>query len=175
MTTFDLAEVREFAADLDARMDRCDNGEGMECANLENSLRHYAKTCCEFREKVIQWARAVFTGRAALDMDDEVMLLEKGAGLYHRAVALLAYAEETCFVVDASAELRSALWELYLMFQEWVTPRLAVGPSARQGLPLDPAAAEMARQRIKSLPPLPANWQPEDPRQQTMYRKLKTS
>ena len=30
MTTFDLAEVRGFAADLDARLNRCDNGEGME-------------------------------------------------------------------------------------------------------------------------------------------------
>jgi len=39
MTTFDLADVRRFTADLDARMDQCDTGEGMECANLDGTLR----------------------------------------------------------------------------------------------------------------------------------------
>lgn len=40
MTTFDLADVRRFTADLDARLDQCDNGEGMECTNFDGTLRH---------------------------------------------------------------------------------------------------------------------------------------
>ena len=50
MTTFDLGDVRRFTADLDARMDQCDNGEGIEFADLDGTLRHYAVLCCEFCE-----------------------------------------------------------------------------------------------------------------------------
>ena len=67
MTTFDLADVRRFTADLDARMDQCDNGEGMECANLDGTLRQYAVLCCEFCEQVRLWGRAIFYGLAAFD------------------------------------------------------------------------------------------------------------
>ena len=66
MTTFDLAEVRAFTADLDARMNRCDNGEGMECANLDGTLRHYAELCCQFSERVRQWGRRSSTGKLPL-------------------------------------------------------------------------------------------------------------
>lgn len=62
MPTFDLAEVRSFAADLGARMERCENGEGMECAHLDGALRQYAVLCCEFCERVREWGRA--TARA---------------------------------------------------------------------------------------------------------------
>jgi hypothetical protein len=65
ITTFDLADVRRFTADLDARMDQCDNGEGMECANLDGTLRRYAVLCCEFCEEVRQWGQAIFYGQAA--------------------------------------------------------------------------------------------------------------
>jgi hypothetical protein len=71
MTTFDLAEVRGFAADLDARMDRCDNGEGTECARLDAALRHYVELCCEFREGVREWWREVFSGRVEFDPEVE--------------------------------------------------------------------------------------------------------
>ncbi len=40
MTSFDLAEVRRYITDLEARLDRCDNGEGMGCANLDAALRY---------------------------------------------------------------------------------------------------------------------------------------
>jgi hypothetical protein len=63
MTAFDLATVRTFTADLETRRNRCDNGEGMECASLDDALRHYASLCCEFRESARQWGRSVFAGR----------------------------------------------------------------------------------------------------------------
>ena len=59
MTTFDMAEVREFTNDVWSRMDQCDNGEGMQCANLDDTLRRYATLCREFHERVRQWGRAV--------------------------------------------------------------------------------------------------------------------
>jgi hypothetical protein len=57
MTTFDLVEVRGFAANLDERIQQCDNGEGMECSNLDDTLRHYAALCCEFREAAVNFLR----------------------------------------------------------------------------------------------------------------------
>jgi len=176
MKTFDLVEVREFAANLAARSDRCDNGEGLECASLDDTLRHYAALCCEFCEGVRQWGRAVFAGRVAFDPQVERVLLEEGARLYSRAMDLLAYgqkAEVPCYTLDGQAVLQAALLGLYQLLVGWVTPQLAVGPSARQGLPLDPVTAEEARRRIAALPPLPASWQPADPRQQRQYRKLR--
>ena len=176
MTTFDLVEVRNFATALNVRMNRCDSGEGMECATLDETLRQLATLCCEFREEVRQWGRAVFAGRVAFDPEVERVWIDEGVQLYSRAVDLLAYggsAEEPCYVLDGKAMLQSALLPLYQILMGWVTPMLAVGPSARQGLPLKPATAEEVRLRIASLPPLPANWQPVDPRQRSQYRRLR--
>lgn len=167
MTTFDLAEVRNFAADLDARMERCDNGEGMECSNLDDTLRHHATLCCELLEGVRRWGRSVFSGRVAFDPEVERVWLEEGGRLYRRAYQMWAEgqkAEVPCGVLDGQTILHSALWNLSQLLSNWETPKLAVGPSARQGLPLAPSAAEEARRRIASLPALPANWQPTDPR-----------
>ena len=60
MTTFNLVEVRAFAADLDNRMTQCQNGEGTECATLDAVLCHHAKLCCEFTDRVKQWGREIF-------------------------------------------------------------------------------------------------------------------
>src|SRR5436189_5417802 len=88
MTTFDLAEVRGFAADLEARMDRCDNGEGTECANLDGTLRHYAVLCCEFCEQCREWGRAIFAGQSAFDPEVERLWIDEGVRLYGRAQEL---------------------------------------------------------------------------------------
>ena len=175
MTTFDLAEVRNFAANLDARMDLCDNGEGMECANIDATLRHYANLCCEFRKGVRQWGRSVFSGQVAFDPEVEKVLQDEGHRLLTRAAEMLAYgqqAEVPCYALGGQAALQSTLLGLYMLLDKWVSPKLAVGPSARQGLDLEPAAAEAAKLKIGSLPPQPADWAPDDPRQQHMYRKL---
>jgi hypothetical protein len=177
MTTFDLAEVRSFATDLEARMNRCDNGEGLECSNLDDTLRHYATLCCEFREHVRQWGRAVFAGRAAFDPKVEEIWLDEGVRLYSRAVDMLSYGEQAedgpCFVLDGNAALRSALLGLYQLLKGWVTPKLAVGPSARRGLVLSPDTAAEVRRRIDALPPLSATWQPANARQQRQFKKLR--
>jgi hypothetical protein len=176
MTTFDLAEVRGFVTALDSQMERCDNGEGMACANLDDALRHYAALCCELREGVRQWGREVFAGRVAFDPEVERVWRTESTRLYDRAVEMLAYgrkAEIACYHLDGRAALRSALWDLHQLLDGWVTPKLAVGPSARRGRPLGPAAAEDARRRMDALPPLPADWRPADPRQGRQYDRLR--
>ena len=175
MTTFDLADVRRFTADLDARMDQCDNGEGMECANLDGTLRQYAVLCCEFCERVRQWGRAIFYGQASFDPEVEKLWLDEGIELYRRASDLWAYGQEMqgeCFVLQNGAALGSALWRLERLLSAWVTPKPAIAPLARHGVALTPATKEEVQKRVDALPPLPANWQPTDPRRRTLFKKL---
>lgn len=175
MMTFDLADVRRFTADLDARMDQCDNGEGMECANLDGTLRHYAALCCEFCERVRQWGRAIFYGQAAFDPEVEKLWLDEGIELYRRASGLWAYGQEMkgeCFVLQNGAALGAALWRLERLLSAWVTPKPAIAPLARHGVALTGAAKEEAQKRVDALPPLPADWQPTDPRRRPLFRKL---
>jgi len=176
MTTFDLAEVRAFTADLDARMNQCDNGEGMECANLDGMLRQYAVLCCEFCERVREWGRAIFYGQAAFDPAVEKLWLHEGTELYRRASGLWTYGQEMqgkCFVLDNGAALGSALWRLERLLMTWVTPKPAIAPLARHGVALTPSAREEAQKRIDALPPLPADWQPTDPRRRPLFKKLR--
>ncbi|MGH7138473.1 MAG: hypothetical protein ACREHD_22205 [Pirellulales bacterium] len=176
MLSFDLAEVRDFAADLGARMDRCDNGEGMECASLDGTLRHYANLCCEFCERARQWGRAIFAGQAAFDPDVERIWLDEGVRLYRRASELWAYGQDLqgeCFVLEGGASLGSALWRLERLLNDWITPKQAVAPLARLGVTNNPADVEKVQQQINALAPLPADWQPSDPRQRARYKLLR--
>lgn len=176
MTTYDLAEVRFFTADVDARMNRCDNGEGMECANLDGTLRQYAILCCEFHEQVRRWGRAIFYGQAAFDPAVENLWLSEGQELFRRASQLWDHGQEMegeCFVLESGAALGSALWRLERLLNAWVTPRPAVAPLARYGIPMTPAAKEEAQKRIAALPPLAADWQPSNPRGRHLLKKLR--
>ncbi len=176
MPTFDLAEVRGFAADLDARMNKCDNGEGMECANLDGTLQHYAVLCCEFCDRVRQWCRAIFAGAAAFDPEVERIWLDEGIRLYRRASELWAYGQESegiCFVLEGGATLGSALWRLERLLLGWVTPKQAVAPLSRLGVAQNPADVDEAQKRIDSLAPLPEDWQPGDPLQRLRLKMLR--
>lgn len=177
MTTFDLAEVLAFTADLDARIDSCDNGEGMECANLDGTLRRYAELCCEFNERVRQWGRAIFYGQAAFDPQVERVWVEEGRELYRRANELWAHGQEMhgeCFVLENGAALGSALWRLERLLNAWVTPKPAVAPLARCGGAATEADKIEMQQRVDALPPLPAEWQPFDARRRPLFKKLRT-
>lgn len=165
MTTFDLADVRRFTADLGARLDQCDNGEGMYCANLDATLGHYALLCCEFRERVRQWGLAIFYGQAAFDPEVERLWLDEGIQLYRRAIDLWGYGQEKhgeCFALQNGAALGSALWRLERLLSTWVTPRPANAPLAGHGVALTQAEKEEAQNRVDALPPLAADWQPTD-------------
>jgi hypothetical protein len=176
MTTFDLADVQAFYQGLDARFTRCDNGEGMHCANLNDTLLEYAILCCEFRNGIRQWGRAVFTGRAKFDPEVEKFWKDKAAKLFWRAFELLSYGERQegpCYTLEGKAALQSALWELSNLLNNWVTPSLAVGPSARHKVVMSPEEAADIRRRIEALPPLPSDWQPTDAQQRDLLRKMR--
>src|SRR5579864_802967 len=151
MTTFDLADVRTFAAELNVRMDQCDNGEGMECARLDDTLRHYAQLCVEFCEKVREWGRAVFAGKVAFDPEVERTWLDEGVILHARANALWEFGREranNCFTLEGGAPLGSALRNLERLLLGWVTPKLSVSPSARQGIPASSVHSNKVAQKV---------------------------
>lgn len=176
MQTFDLAEVRAFTTNLDARMDECDNGEGMECANIDGTLRNYAVLCWEFCEKVREWGLAVFHAQASYDPEVDKLWYTEGISLFRRASDLWAWGQEMegdCFVLENGAALGSTLWQLERLLTWWVAPKPAAAPLARHGIALSPEAKEAMQQRIDELPLLPADWQPSDPRQRSRYKKLR--
>ena len=178
MTTFSLDCVKAYVASLDERMIRCQNGEGMECATLDAVLRHHARLCCEFLEQIRRWGRDVFAGREPFDSAVERLWLDEGSRLLGHAMELYASgatAEGPCYVLEGQRSLASALFDLTRILEGWTSPELAVGPSARGGLASDSSAIAEVRRRLDALPPLPAEWSPDDPKQQAMYRLLKNS
>ena len=172
MTTFELEEVRQFATDLEVRMNECDDGEGMFCTTIDETLQHYAKLCCEFCEQVQLWDRAVFTGQVAFDEEIDQVFLKEADQLYRRASEMAKYGpgvEEQCGILDGNAAIRAALWKLFQLLNPWQSPKLARSPAARLLKTLDSSAIEEARRRVDSLPPLPSDWQPDLLRQRLMF------
>jgi hypothetical protein len=178
MTTYDLAEVRDFTAGIGTRMDRCLNGEGTDCAAPDAALRHYAELCREFCDQVRRWGDAVFSGRVEFDPEVERVLKEEGWRLHSRVMEALSHTEMTGTQRDTLSELTAsqiALSELDRLLNGWVTPKLAVGPSATRWKYPDQAATEEEIRQVASLPPLPADWEPDDPGQPAVFREIRRS
>lgn len=177
MTTFDLANVREFTTGVDL-LNECDNGEGMECANFDFLLGHSAECCNVFVETVRRWGREVFAGRVAYDAEVENLFKQRGHNLHAEALGLLDKAhgiEISCFEFDHQPDLQIAVLSLDEFLRGWVTPRLAVSPSARLRPEQTPEQFENSLRRLESLSPLPADWEPAAPDQRSMYRRLRNA
>ena len=111
----------------------------------------------------------------AFDPEVERLWLDEGIDFYRRATDPWAYGQEKqgeCFVPENGAALGSALWRLERLLSAWVTPKPAIAPLARHGVALTQAAKEESQKRVEALPPLPADWQPTDPRRRTLFKKL---
>lgn len=165
MTTFDLAEVSDYAADLEARRVRCDNGEGMECANLDAELLHYTGLCREYLVNCRDWYRGVFSGRLRCEPAVERVWREYGQRLLNGSAEKLRRAEAddgVCYIVSGQSRFADVVRELERFVSNWVTPTLAVAPSARRKLNLTDAEIAEVRRRLDDMPPVPADWQPRD-------------
>ncbi len=152
MTMFDLAEVREFTANLGAEMTRCDNGEGMESATVAAVLHSYADICSAFCEKIRQWGRDVFAGRVAFDQKVEQLWRAEGLRLYSRALEMASYGvkiETPSYVLIAQLFLQSRTFRFASPAQKLGHPQAGgrafraadeIGP----GLPPENAGANRA-------------------------------
>jgi hypothetical protein len=173
--TLDLIDARRFTDELSDRLRRCDNGEGMICSNLEESISHYIQVCDDLRDYINAWARAIFAGQIAFDAQAETLLNRISQQVLRRAKSLAAQGrtmEEDCFDLGRLDALHYHIADFDYLLENWVSPRLAVGPAARVKLP--DAAVEQAAQRVKELPPLPVDWQPTDPEQLVFFQKQRT-
>jgi hypothetical protein len=178
MTTFDLAEVRDFTADISTRMNGCEIDEGTECATLDAILRRHADVCREFCDQVRRWRDAIFAGRVEFDPEVERVWREEGARVHSQAMWAWECgrgAEGRCYDLEGQDVLRDAMGDLDRLLGRWVSPRLAVGPAGRLGLIPGYQPTEEGRQRVASLPPLPAGWEPDDRERQAIRREFRSS
>ncbi len=135
MTTYDFARVKEYADNLSAALKVCEEGEALYCDNLDNTLRCAADNYLKFANEIRKWARDVFSGRVAFDPAAEQLWKAELVNFFNRANRLLsngsaAIDEHGCDTLDGANKLRIALWNMAQLLNPWITPSLAVGPSA---------------------------------------------
>lgn len=159
--TFDLVQVQDFVAGLDARM-----GDGASRADPEQAaahlaLRDHAGLCHEFTEKVREWGRAVFGGWIEFDPEVELVSRSEGSKLAARAADLQHLGADTVAAGPGFAtqdDFQAAVARMSKLLDHWVRPQLSVGPAARHRRNLSPEVMEEARRRLAALPPLPADF-----------------
>jgi hypothetical protein len=150
--TLDLNSMRQFTADLNNRLRQCDNGEGMVCSNLDETIRYYVELCRKLRGYINQWTRAVFTAEVRFESEVEILLKTKGRELLRHAKHVAARGRalnEYCFAFESLNELHFCVADLDYLLENWVTPQPAVGPAARVKVPRE--AAQQIRERLKNL------------------------
>jgi hypothetical protein len=150
--TLDLPSARLFTDQLNDRLRQCDNGEGMLCSNLDQSINHYVQLCRELRQYVNAWARAVFAGQVAFDPEVENLLKKEMQHLLHRAKqkgALGRAMDEQCFRFEGLDSLHRFIADFDYLLENWVSPRRAVSPTPRVKMP--EAAVQEVIQRLKAL------------------------
>lgn len=170
--TLDLFAVRHFTDDLNERIRRCDNGEGMICSTLEESINHYVQLCGELRVYVNQWARAIFTGQVAFDQAVEDILKDEIRHLLHRSKQVAARGramDGQCFVLQGLNSLHCHIADFDYLLENWASPRPAVSPAPR--VRLSQAVEQKVMERLGKLAALPADWRPSDPEQLGFFQK----
>jgi hypothetical protein len=133
MPTLELAEVREYIAQLEAKLPHCEP--------TEEAVQAYTQACIEIRDTIRSWGMAIFKGQLAFDASVEHLWQSTLRTLHDGAAKLLAS------FPDANLEIANK--KIGEMVDHWVTPHLSVSPGARQGLRmLTPYQIEEARQRL---------------------------
>jgi hypothetical protein len=168
----DVDEVRRFTEGLREQVRRCDNGEGMICSNLDETINHYVRLCADWRIYINQWARAVFTGQIALDSKVENLLKAESEGLLHHAHQVAARGRAMdgyCYMLQGLNPLHASIADLEYLLKNWTSPQRSVSPAPRVKLP--EAAQKQGLERLKDLPPLQSDWRPTDPEQLAFFTR----
>lgn len=170
--TLDLPAVRRFTDVLRDDAARCGNGEGLECGNLEAKISHFVGLCEQLREMVNHWARLVFEGRIESEPEVEQLLHGAVVSLLDQVRGVAERGEEfdgPCYYLEGLPHLQRWVQDLDYLANHWRTPKLAASPGPRA--PLTDTAVAEGLKTIKTMPPLPADWQPATPEQQEFLRK----
>lgn len=159
MKTFDYEQVNATLSPLKAKLqDCCAHGEGNACETLDNHLSCCADICFQVHSALVKWARDVFAGQVVFDPEAEKLWRAEVGQIYARARRVWQVgrkAEVPCWELEGQSKLEAALWHLSFLLENWVTPKLAVGPSARVRLALEPGEAELIRKQLAELPAFP--------------------
>lgn len=152
----DLPAAHRFAEALNERLRLCDNGEGMVCATLDQSINFHVKICQELLNGVGQWARSVFTGQIAFDAEVEKLLKSEIQLLLERGKKVAANGRMVngqCYELRGLSALHYHIADFDYLLENWVAPQLAVGPAPRVKLPA--AAVQQIAERLErsSVPP----------------------
>jgi hypothetical protein len=169
---FDMPAVRRFTADTSDRIHRDEAGEGTSSNDLAERITCHAQACDEFRAFLSEWAQAVFSGRVAFDPEIEDLLKREGTQLLRRAKSLAAHGRAIHGMTHDLAELKDfhgSIAALDYLLDNWVTPRLAVGPAPR--VILSDSTVKEIRENLGKLTPLPADWPPTDPEQLAVFEQ----
>jgi hypothetical protein len=104
-----------------------------------------------------KWARDVFTGEVVFDPEAERLWRTEVGQIYSQAVQIWQRgykAEVDCWEFTAQGMLAAVLWEMYRLLENWTSPKLSVGPSARVRLKLGENERAAIQKQLSSLPPL---------------------
>lgn len=156
--TLDLSAVRHFADSLDEQMRECDNGEGMVCSTLDQSINHYAGLCQALREYINGWARAIFTGQAAPNAEVETLLKTQAQQLLRRAKKVAAQGramDRYCWVLQGLNTLHCHIADFDYLLENWVSPQPAVRPAPRVKVPSE--AGQQIAEHLAKLQPMAAD------------------
>jgi hypothetical protein len=154
----DFVAVRRFTEDLKEQLRRCDNGEGMMCSNLDESINYYVELCDKLRAYVNHWARAIFTGQIPFDQAVEDLLKEEIRHLLHRSKQVAARGramDGQWYVLRGLNPLHCHIADFDYLLENWVSPRLAVTPAPR--LKLSQEAEQQIRERLGQLTASPTD------------------
>jgi hypothetical protein len=177
MVTCDFDEVKEKTNGFEVKLDECESGEALYCYNLDKTLTCSAEQYFKFAEEVRRWANDVFCGTVIFDPAAETLWKASLENFYQRATRLLsngyaASGEHGCDTLNGANKLKLALFAMNQLLHPWITPKLAVGPSARQQYTTDPAKLEEGQKRLESLAPLPSDWKPYNKQQAIMLQRI---
>jgi hypothetical protein len=157
MKIFDYEQAVAILSPLKAKFDDCAHGEGNACETLDKSLECCAKICFELTESVRKWAHDVFSGEVVFDPEAEAAWRAAMKQFYSKANRIWQMgrkAELPCYELPSQCMLESAMWHLKWLLDDWVSPKLSVGPSARVRLKFDESESAAIREQIAALPPL---------------------
>ena len=155
MKTFDYEQVNAVLGPLKTRFVDCAHGEGNDCETLDKNLECCATICFDVTRALREWARGVFSGEVVFDSAAERLWRFEIAQIQARAIKVWQLgrkAEVPCFDLSGQNKLSSALWELNWLLENWVTPKLSVGPSARVNLKLSDDQRVTVQRQLCSLP-----------------------
>ncbi len=155
MKTFDYAQVNAVLAPLKAKLDDCAHGEGNQCETLDKHLDCCADIGIEVIVAVTTWAQDVFAGRVAFDPEAESLWRAGVQRVYAQTKRIWQIgrkAQIPCWDLPGQSKLEAVLWHMNYLLQDWVTPKLSVGPSSRTTLNLSAEQSAAIQKQLAELP-----------------------